>query len=296
MKKIALLAMTVILAGTLWGCAGGEEADKTAPTISGVSASDITETSATITWTTDEPATSQVEYGPTTAYGSTASLDSTLVASHSVNLSGLTSSTTYHYKVKSKDASGNERVSGDYTFATEAQQWAAYNFDFDTGSPVPAKGQGTPFDYTSGGLTAHFSSPSGTFSVQSYDTTFFTLPQFSGNYLYQSNRSITSLNISFSQQLTSIALTFATTDYHGVGEVEEPSAVKLTAYVNSTGTAPVGSATARGTFSANYTFPQGVLSFNSGGNLFNLAVIELIYQPRGGTNFLVDNITVTTSP
>jgi len=121
MKKIALLAMTVILAGTLWGCAGGEEADKTAPTISEVSASDITETSATITWTTDEPATGEVEYGLTTSYGSTATspIDA-FVTNHSVPLSGLDENTTYHYRVKSKDESDNEAVSGDYTFTTAA--------------------------------------------------------------------------------------------------------------------------------------------------------------------------------
>jgi Leucine-rich repeat (LRR) protein len=118
MKKIALLAMAVILAGTLWGCAGGEEADKTAPTISGVSASDITQTTATITWTTDEPASSQVEYGLTTSYGSTTPLDSSLLTSHSVTLNDLDENTTYHYRVKSKDASENEAVSADQTLTT----------------------------------------------------------------------------------------------------------------------------------------------------------------------------------
>ncbi|GAI54653.1 unnamed protein product, partial [marine sediment metagenome] len=45
--------------------------DTTPPTISGVSASNITQTSATITWTTDENSDSLVEYGTTTGYGST---------------------------------------------------------------------------------------------------------------------------------------------------------------------------------------------------------------------------------
>lgn len=168
-------------------------------------------------------------------------------------------------------------------------------FDFDAGLPVPSLGQNTPFDQTSSGLKAHFGSPSdpAAFSVQSYDTTFFTLPQFSGKYLNQNKRSMTKLDISFSRPLTSITLTFATMDYHGVGEVEEPTAIKLTAYMNTIETAPVGSVMARGTFPANYTFPQGTLSLDSGGKPFNLAVVELIYQPRGGTNFLVDNITVT---
>lgn len=94
--------------------------DITPPIISAVASSNITSNSATITWTTDESATSQVEYGPTTSYGYQTTLDSNLVTNHSVNLSGLTSNTTYHYRVRSKDASNNESISGDYTFHTVA--------------------------------------------------------------------------------------------------------------------------------------------------------------------------------
>ncbi len=42
--------------------------DTTAPTISGRTATNITGSSAQITWTTNEAATSQVEYGLTTSY------------------------------------------------------------------------------------------------------------------------------------------------------------------------------------------------------------------------------------
>ena len=76
-------------------------------------------TTATITWTTDVPADSQVQYGKTTAYGSTSALNSTLVSSHSVKLSGLTRLTTYHYRVLSRNASGTLAVSGDFTFITK---------------------------------------------------------------------------------------------------------------------------------------------------------------------------------
>jgi hypothetical protein len=115
MKKIALLAMTIVLATLLAGCAKG---DDTPPVISEISASDIAQTSAVITWTTDEPATSQVEYGLTSGYGSATSLDSTLVTSHSVSLSELSAGTTYHYRVKSDDASENQAMSADRTFST----------------------------------------------------------------------------------------------------------------------------------------------------------------------------------
>lgn len=95
--------------------------DSTPPVVSAVSATGMTGTGATITWTTDEPADSQVEYGLTTGYGATSSLDPTLVTGHSVLLSGLSASTLYHYRVHSRDASGNLTTSGDATFTTAAE-------------------------------------------------------------------------------------------------------------------------------------------------------------------------------
>ena len=99
--------------------------DTTPPVISGVSLSAISSSGATITWTTNEPADSQIEYGPTVAYGSVTPLDSSLTSSHSQTLNGMSPSTLYHYRVRSKDAAGNQALSGDATFTTLAIQ----NFD-----------------------------------------------------------------------------------------------------------------------------------------------------------------------
>jgi len=93
--------------------------DITPPVISNVRATSITTTSATITWTTNEPSNSTVEYGITTAYGSTKS-DATMDTTHSMGLTGLSASTTYHYRVKSTDAADNSAVSGDCIFTTES--------------------------------------------------------------------------------------------------------------------------------------------------------------------------------
>lgn len=87
------------------------QADTTAPVISGVEVSGTTDIKATIEWSTDEEATSQVEYGITDAYGSTTTLDEELTTSHSVTLTDLEADTTYHFRVKSKDAGGNETTS-----------------------------------------------------------------------------------------------------------------------------------------------------------------------------------------
>ena len=56
-------------------------------------------------------------YGTTTAYGS-ASSSASLLTSHSISLTGLSSGATYHYAVVSADAQGNTATSSDQTFAT----------------------------------------------------------------------------------------------------------------------------------------------------------------------------------
>lgn len=93
--------------------------DTTSPVISGISTTVYT-TSATITWTTDEDATSRVDYGANTNYGSNVS-DATPVTSHSLDITGLSAASTYHYKLTSADAAGNTSYSDDYNFATNAQ-------------------------------------------------------------------------------------------------------------------------------------------------------------------------------
>jgi chitodextrinase len=88
------------------------------PVISAVNATNVTQTSATITWSTDELADTRVEYGTTASYGSSTTLDAALVTAHSIGLSGLSVSTTYHYRVHSRDSSGNVSQSADFTFTT----------------------------------------------------------------------------------------------------------------------------------------------------------------------------------
>ncbi|MBI3804680.1 MAG: hypothetical protein HY282_13060 [Nitrospirae bacterium] len=94
--------------------------DTSAPTLSGIAAGNLTASSATITWNTNENSTSQVEYGTTTSYGASSALDATLVTGHTRALSGLNPSTTYHFRVVSKDAANNTATSGDNTFTTPA--------------------------------------------------------------------------------------------------------------------------------------------------------------------------------
>ncbi len=94
--------------------------DTGAPVISTVQATGVTGTGATINWTTNEDSDTQVEYGTTTGYGSSTTLNTNLVTAHTQTLTGLSANTLYHYRVKSKDASGNLATSIDYTFTTPA--------------------------------------------------------------------------------------------------------------------------------------------------------------------------------
>ncbi len=74
--------------------------------------------STTITWITDKPSSSQVEYGLDAFYGSKTMEESALAIDHEVILNNLQPSTLYHYRVISKDALGKATISPDYVFVT----------------------------------------------------------------------------------------------------------------------------------------------------------------------------------
>jgi PKD repeat protein len=101
--------------------------DCTAPTISGVAAGSLTESTAVITWTTDEASTSRVEYGPAAPPALTEE-DASLVTAHSVTLTGLSPCTTYRFSVSSADAAGNESQDDHgglyHTFKTTGRAYA----------------------------------------------------------------------------------------------------------------------------------------------------------------------------
>jgi phosphodiesterase/alkaline phosphatase D-like protein len=94
--------------------------DTTAPVISSISARLIAVERATIAWRTDELADGRIEYGTTTSYGFSTSVDPALITAHSQVLTGLLPETLYHYRVSSRDPSGNLTVSPDFTFTTAA--------------------------------------------------------------------------------------------------------------------------------------------------------------------------------
>ncbi|MDD4995144.1 MAG: hypothetical protein PHW53_01595 [Patescibacteria group bacterium] len=92
--------------------------DTEAPVISNIRVINITATSAEVVWDTNEPATSQVDYGLTDVYGTETPTDFAYVTEHHVILTGLTPNTDYHFLVRSYDIAGNGAVSGDNIFHT----------------------------------------------------------------------------------------------------------------------------------------------------------------------------------
>ena len=125
-----------------------EESDRTAPTITaGPSFQGITETGVTIVWTTDEPASSLVDWSidPASAEGAAAKATATnqtvetfgrvergeLAQQHRLTLADLLPGTIYHIVVTSKDLSsnsvttdpnGNQLFSRDHQFTTRGSR------------------------------------------------------------------------------------------------------------------------------------------------------------------------------
>ncbi len=98
------------------GSIGEVPIDTTAPHISNVAAIVKSDTSALLTWSTNERATAQVEFGATAAYGDTTPTSRERATQHALMLKGLHANATYHYRVLAQDSAGNKAASRDYAF------------------------------------------------------------------------------------------------------------------------------------------------------------------------------------
>lgn len=88
--------------------------------VSGLTISDITQTTVSVSWTTSKLSTTILEYGPTSSYGTTLT-DDTWNTEHKFKLINLKDGTTYHLRVKATDFDQNTTTSDDYVFSTPAQ-------------------------------------------------------------------------------------------------------------------------------------------------------------------------------
>ena len=97
--------------------------DVLAPVITAVSVTNIGTTTATVTWTTNEAATSKVSFGTTTPLNTATALsvtDGGLVTAHTMQLTNLVPGSTYYFKLESKDAAQNAGQSSETSFVTAA--------------------------------------------------------------------------------------------------------------------------------------------------------------------------------
>ncbi len=94
--------------------------DTTPPVISNVTVSDITTSSAVVSWTTDELSNSTVVFGTKSELPDNTVGDVSNTTSHSITLSGLHDGTKYFFVVKSADTSNNTAASTESNFTTES--------------------------------------------------------------------------------------------------------------------------------------------------------------------------------
>jgi len=86
------------------------------PSITGLTVHGVSATTARLAWTTDRPATSEVQYGLTPDYSSSV-YDPAMTTDHEIILSGLDLQSLYHYRVASEDGDGLRTETDDATFS-----------------------------------------------------------------------------------------------------------------------------------------------------------------------------------
>jgi hypothetical protein len=108
---------------------------------------DIMSDSATVTWRTDEPATSRVHYEILYSGDGLLAEDLTLKTEHRIVLGGLTPGKQYSCSPSSLDASGNEYHRPGWQFATPAQGRGGYAPELD-GIGAKRAHEGEPLQFT----------------------------------------------------------------------------------------------------------------------------------------------------
>jgi peroxiredoxin len=104
---VAAIILCLLLASLSISMFAGSSADVTFPIIQDISISDVVESSATITWKTSEPATSQVTACNSDNCTATKT-DESLLLNHMVALTNIQPNTRYQLTISSKNKQGKE--------------------------------------------------------------------------------------------------------------------------------------------------------------------------------------------
>ena len=97
----------------------GEVDDTTPPQVTNINVA-AGETSATVSWETNELSIGVVEYGLTNSYELGSVSSSPLANAHAVTLAGLSGGQVYHYRIIAEDSLGNSVTGADDTFTAVA--------------------------------------------------------------------------------------------------------------------------------------------------------------------------------
>lgn len=119
-------ALTATSGDNTFATLAGPASPAPALTITVPQVSNILDTSALVTWSSNLSASSLVSYGTSTNYGATATVPGFSTA-HSVGLNGLVPGTLYHFFVTSADGAGRVATSSDDTFTTTNDTTAPAN-------------------------------------------------------------------------------------------------------------------------------------------------------------------------
>lgn len=118
--------------------------DCIAPAIGSIRVTELSSTRAVVEWTTDEPATSRVEFGPTATLGRAVE-DLALETTHRLALSAYTACDRLHFRIRSVDAHGDERVADadgvpfGFNFRRIGGLLFHDNFEADSGWQLPGE-------------------------------------------------------------------------------------------------------------------------------------------------------------
>jgi hypothetical protein len=137
-------------------------------------------------------------------------------------------------------------------------------------------------------VTAYFSAPIGSWSIQDLGTSVIAVnPAFTGKMLYSGGAGSV-VQIQFSEPLTNFAMDFTTGEI--ISEYNIAATMRVTAYTNSMATPAVGSSTSQGSW-INGGYPEGHLAYHSA-TPFTIVVVDVAPVGLASGLFFADNLVV----
>jgi hypothetical protein len=263
-SRIFLFALLIASFGFA-GCSGlvaGNSAPPSTLVITNIQSGSVTTSSSQVVWTTNVPANSSVDYGTTTTYGNSTPVDSTMVTSHQVTLSGLAAGTTYYYQVNSTDSKGNHGHGGN--------KFNTGGFSLSGTINPTAAGNGATVALSGGASTSATADSSGNYTFAGLaNGSYMVTPKHTGYAFAPGNQSATVnganiTGVNFTATAAPVAPSITT----------QPASQTVTAgqtasfSVAATGTAPLtyqwqkNSVAISGATSSNYTTPATISSDN----------------------------------